>query len=327
MAQAPFQDVNVRGLNALVLAIHRAGQELAYDGFQSWALEEIKALIPFDSAWWGNAASEPPEIHRIHIHNCEKSILEIYPPYMNQDFFRAALIAHPGVTINMADLTTRAKFVRTELYRHVGKRYRIEWSLGTLLVEPVSSLYEFLTLWRHDSKQPFTETERQTKELLMPHLAQAHRVARLREVLGEAREWNQQWAVVDERGFLREATAGFIQSLREHWTGWQGSRLPDALLEPVRMGMPFTSAGIKIAITAKGAFRYLEVKAANVFDNLSPREREIAQRYARGETHVEIASALMLSPATVRNHLAHCYRKLAVNNKAELVLRVTQARL
>lgn len=327
MAQAPIPDVNVRGLNALILAIHRAGQELAYDGFQSWALEEIKALIPFDSAWWGNAASEPPEIHRIHVHNCEKSILEIYPPYMNQDFFRAALIAHPGVTINMADLTTRAKFVRTELYRQVGKRYRIEWSLGTLLVEPVSSLYEFLTLWRHDSKQPFTETERQTKELLMPHLAQAHRVVRLREVLGEAREWNQQWAVVDERGFLREATAGFIHSLREYWAGWQGSRLPDALLEPVRKGTPFTSVGIKIVITAKGAFRYLEVKAANVFDNLSPREREIAQRYARGETHVDIATALTLSPATVRNHLAHCYRKLAVNNKAELVLRVTQARL
>ncbi|MEQ1662088.1 MAG: helix-turn-helix transcriptional regulator [Thiobacillus sp.] len=308
--------------NRLLLDLHRTGQEAPLSQFQPAALELIQEIIPFDSAWWGNASAEPLEIHRLHLHNCEASILEAYTPYMDQDFFREALMAHPGQTINMADLTTRARFVRTELYQKVGKRYKIEWSLGTLLVEPVSSLQEFLTLWRHDAKRPFTEVERQTKELLMPHLADAHRAARLREVLDNSRERHACWAVADERGFLREITPGFVHCLRGHWPDWQGSRLPGALLAPVRDAQTARFGHRHMFITKRGAFRYLQVREASAVDALSPREREIVARYAGGETYARIADALGIAPATVRNHIAHCYRKLAVNNKAELARRV-----
>jgi DNA-binding CsgD family transcriptional regulator len=327
MTGAPKQDVsglNLRGLNCVILEVHRACREVAYSQFQPLALELIQEILPFDSAWWGNATAEPIEIHRLHLCNCDESILEAYVPYMEQDFFRAALAAQPGVTINMADLTTRGRYVRTDLYRNMGKRYKVEWSLGTLLVEPVSSLYEFLTLWRHDSKKPFSETERQIKELLMPHLAVAHRAARLREMLDGTPARQDCWAVADERGYLREASPGFIHCLRAHWPGWQGSRLPEALLECVRLATPFSTAGLKLQIVAKGTFRYLETLAASALNGLSPREHEIAARYAQGETYAGIAAALELSPATVRNHIAHCYRKLAINNKVELVRRLSK---
>lgn len=311
--------------NRLLLELHRTGQEAPLSQFQPAALELIREMIPFDSAWWGNASAEPLEIHRLYLHNCDDSILETYLPYLGEDFMRAALMANPGKTINMADLTTRARFVRTALYQKVGKRYRIEWSLGTLLVEPVSSLNEFLTLWRHDAKRPFTEDERQTKELLMPHLADAHRAARLREVLDDPSKQRECWAVADERGFLREASPGFIHCLREQWPDWQGSKLPKALLECVRLAMPYRTPQLKLQIVPKGAFRYMQALASSALDSLSPREREIITRYARGETYATIATALGLAPATVRNHIAHCYRKLVVNNKAELATRVLQA--
>lgn len=328
MAGTPNQHIsglNVRSLNRVILELHRAGRDASCCQFQPVALELIQEIIPFDSAWWGNAAAEPMEIHQLYLFNCYDSILETYLPYMEQDFFRAALMAQPGVTINMSDLTTRGRYVRTALYRECGKRYKVEWSLGTLLVEPVSLLQEFLTLWRHDGKKPFTETERQTKELLMPHIAEAHREARLREVLGEASERNPRWAVADERGFLREVSPVFVHCLREHWPDWQGSRLPQALLECVRLATPFNAAGLKLKITPKGEFRYMQVQALSAMDSLSPRELDIVIRYAQGETYARIAAALALSPATVRNHIAHGYRKLAVNNKAELALRVSQA--
>jgi DNA-binding CsgD family transcriptional regulator len=328
MADTPDQHIsglNVRVLNRVILELHRAGRDVACRQFQPVALELIQEILPFDSAWWGNAAAEPMEIHQLYLFNCDDSILETYLPYMDQDFFRAALMAQPGVTINMADLTTRGRYVRTALYRECGKRYKVEWSLGTLLVEPVSLLNEFLTLWRHDGNKPFTEIERQTKELLMPHLAEARRTARLREVLGEARERNHCWAVADERGFLHEVSPGFVHCLREYWPDWQGSRLPQALLESVRLATPFNATGLKLNITPTGAFRYMQVLALSAMDSLSPRELGIVTRYAQGKTYAEIAKALALSPATVRNHIAHCYRKLAVNNKAELALRVSQA--
>lgn len=45
----------------------------------------------------------------------------------------------------------------------------------------------------------------------------------------------------------------------------------------------------------------------------------VAHRYASGETHKEIAAALHIAPATVRNHLAAIYRKLGVRNKPGLI--------
>ncbi|GAB4176432.1 MAG: hypothetical protein Fur0039_19440 [Rhodocyclaceae bacterium] len=57
-------------------------------------------------------------------------------------------------------------------------------------------------------------------------------------------------------------------------------------------------------------------------DRLSPRQRAIITRYARGETHAAIAAGMGLAPATVRNHLARAYDKLGVSNKAELAFRL-----
>lgn len=310
--------------NRLLLDLHRTGQEAPLSQFQPAALELIQEMIPFDSAWWGNASAEPLEIHRLHLHNCDDSILETYTPYMDQDFFRAALMANPGVSINMSDLTTRTHFVRTELYQKVGKRYKIEWSLGTLLVEPVSSLNEFLTLWRHDAKRPFTEAERQIKELLMPHLADAHRAARLRAVLDSPRERRECWAVADERGYLREISPGFVHCLRDHWPDWQGSQLPESLLDPVRNAQSARLGHLHLEATKHGSFRYLKLSGARAMDALSSRECDIATRFAGGETYAQIAKALGIAPATVRNHIAHCYRKLAVNSKVELARRVLQ---
>ncbi|MFN3716767.1 MAG: response regulator transcription factor [Thiobacillus sp.] len=316
--------MDIAQLNAVILDLHRAGREVRLSAFQLIALELIGSLIPFDSAWWGTASANPPEIHHLHLHNCDASILETYVPYMPQDFMRAALIAHPGRSINLADLTTRAKFVRTALYQQVGKRYRIEWSLGTLLVEPVSTLQEFLTLWRHDPKRPFSEAERQTKEWLMPHIADAHRAARLREVLGDPRDKRECWAVADERGFLCEITPAFVHCLRRTWPSWQGSCLPEELHAPVREAQPTRLGSQRLSVEARGAYRFLRVSNASSLDGLSPREHEIVARFAQGETHAAIASVLGLSPATVRNHIARCYRKLAVSNKAELARRVLQ---
>ncbi|HRD91794.1 MAG TPA: helix-turn-helix transcriptional regulator [Accumulibacter sp.] len=314
--------LDAHALNKVILGFYREGREVPLASFQEWALEQIQSLIAFESAWWGNAAADPPELHEIHLHNCDQGILDEYPHYLEQDFFRAALIASPGVSVNMSDLTTRARYVRTPLYRELGRRFKVEWSLGTLLIEPTSSLYEFLTVWRHDRKRPFSEAERQTKELLMPHLAETHRTVRLRHVLKVPGPPNREWALVDIRGFLREASPAFVSRLRQQWPTWSGSRLPEPLASLVGAGPVDAAAAAQFDVTDCGQLRYLSGKSAGALGQLSAREREIAVRYARGETYSAIAAALSLSPPTVRNHIAHCFRKLAVNNKVELVRRL-----
>lgn len=52
---------------------------------------------------------------------------------------------------------------------------------------------------------------------------------------------------------------------------------------------------------------------------LTRREREIAEAYANGASHREIGARLFIAPATVRTHLGTIYRKLGVSSKIALL--------
>jgi DNA-binding CsgD family transcriptional regulator len=56
---------------------------------------------------------------------------------------------------------------------------------------------------------------------------------------------------------------------------------------------------------------------------LTPREREILDLVAEGATNAHIASALGISPATVRKHLEHAYAKLEVSTRTAAVARTS----
>lgn len=58
---------------------------------------------------------------------------------------------------------------------------------------------------------------------------------------------------------------------------------------------------------------------ANPVSALSPREREVLTRLARGEAHREIAEALSVSTKTVETYRARIGEKLGVRGRADLV--------
>lgn len=310
--------VPMSAINQLVLSLYRDGRDLLLHQFQDWALEQVSALIPFDSACWGNAALEPIKVHWVHLYHCDSAVLDAYSPYVPYDFFRDKLIEQPGVSVNMSGPFSGERLARTQLYLKVGTAHEVQWSLGTLLIEPMSSLSEYITLWRHDPERPFTEFERGAKELLMPHLVEAFRAVLLRHFLKERATQRKAWALVDQQGFIREATPAFSARLRAHWPHWHGNRLPNELAACVIEGRAFKTKTLEIALSQSESLRFLEVKERSSLDKLTAREGEIVSRFANGETYSAIATALTLAPATVRNHLSRCYRKLGVNSKAEL---------
>ncbi len=57
---------------------------------------------------------------------------------------------------------------------------------------------------------------------------------------------------------------------------------------------------------------------------LSPREREVLQRVAVGETDREIAGALFVSPRTVHSHISHILAKLDATSRREAVRRARE---
>lgn len=59
-------------------------------------------------------------------------------------------------------------------------------------------------------------------------------------------------------------------------------------------------------------------------DDISARERKVLRAVAAGQTHKEIAAELGISPATVRSHLKHIYKKLHAVGRAQALQRARQ---
>ena len=67
--------------------------------------------------------------------------------------------------------------------------------------------------------------------------------------------------------------------------------------------------------------------SAQVFPELTEREREILDLMAAGRGNHEIARRLVLSDKTVRNHVSNILGKLQVSDRAEAIVRARQAGL
>jgi DNA-binding NarL/FixJ family response regulator len=66
---------------------------------------------------------------------------------------------------------------------------------------------------------------------------------------------------------------------------------------------------------------------ANLFPELSERERTILALVSQGMKNAEIADHLVLSEKTVRNHVSNILSKLQVSDRTQAVIRARDAGL
>ena len=76
----------------------------------------------------------------------------------------------------------------------------------------------------------------------------------------------------------------------------------------------------RLAVQRVGEVLLLREEVAS----LTPREREILDLVAEGNSNAEIAARLWLSTGTVRIHLQHIYEKLGVGNRTAAVAQLRQ---
>lgn len=75
-------------------------------------------------------------------------------------------------------------------------------------------------------------------------------------------------------------------------------------------------------------FNNLQPQApAEVFPELTEREREILTMIAQGDTNTDIADKLVISLKTVRNHVSNIFNKLQVADRTQAALRARAAGL
>lgn len=126
------------------------------------------------------------------------------------------------------------------------------------------------------------------------------------------------------RTILLYAAALAIAALALDWLEYRWfARAFSTEIYIVILAIGFVSLGIwaGVRLTPRRAeaepFRRNDAAARSL--GLSPRELEIVEALARGESNKEMARRLEISPNTVKTHLARVYAKLEVQRRVQAI--------
>lgn len=310
-------------LASFLLELHERSNELGYREFQHFALDRLARLIPFDSGLLaiGTIHAGAPTGRDVVLHNQPPEFMTNWDKVRHEDRVALWAFTHPNQTGNFA--VDGPIFEGLSVIREHCREWGLAHVLVTSMVAQHAGLYWVLSVYRSDPKRPFSEEERAAMELSVPHVIAASRRARLGQLRARTAMTDahgQAAAIVNEEGIILEAEPGFTEVLRGEVPGWEGPMLPPAVH---RVALAATSTRevlgrLAVRSDPSGGVLLLHVRRAVPADQLTAREREIAQAFSQGETHRELGERLGVSPNTVRRHLFNIYEKLGISSKVEL---------
>lgn len=310
----------------LLLELYRLPRSAPPDGFQRLAMERMQEVLGFDSAVWATGVVHPGvgvSVHTQFAYRQPPEMMENWARINKNDELAFEAFRRQGVTLNTALCGAEWEPRLTPETRAHLERYGMAHALTTIVAEPVSQLWGGISLYRADPRRPFDEAQRQLKEHLMPHLVEAWNASRfacLGALRREAAQPGHGQAICDGKGVLYNADRDFSALLLAEWPQWRGPQLPPPLLESLAGKPPRRHVGRHTVVSFETLdnMELLVARKVAAIDGLGAREYEVAALFARGANYQEIADALCIAPATVRNHLSHIYAKLGVGNKMEL---------
>src|SRR3954454_21315150 len=98
---------------------------------------------------------------------------------------------------------------------------------------------------------------------------------------------------------------------------------PDELLNAVMVvaaGEALLDAAVTRSVIEEFVRRAPQPSSGSELDQLTERELEVLKLITLGQSNAEIADTLVLSPATVKTHVAHVLMKLGVRDRAQAVI-------
>ena len=180
----------------------------------------------------------------------------------------------------------------------------------------------WIVLYRqHDVR--FAETDAACLHGLWIHLSHALAINRARtlERLGNAGQRRDNLGasgLVMEDGQIEIADQRFFDLLEREWPETAPDYIPEEVLMVLNEGKIYRGKQIEISFVRQGGAQLCRIRPIDVMELLTPREFVVARRFAAGMSHKQIARELGVSHHTVRNQLAHLYRKLNLHDKASL---------
>lgn len=308
----------------LLLDLYHGASERPFDEFQDFALELVKPVLQFDSARWGNASIRDGEFvpHAIHLHDDPEESIADWVEFLDIDTFANEVRANLGRAKNAHIPTHYAEraYAGIRAYAH---KYGHENALALALGQKSSSLLDWVAFYRADPDRQFTGREERICETLGPHLMLALGINRSiclgkLDDAGDVRR--PSFAMADRRGMLWFAEPAFNRQIGAEWPAWREPALPTQLVAGLVTAGRFVGKGLVVTASPLGKLLLLRGRRISPIDRLTPRERDVALSYSRGQSSKDVARQLGISPATVHHHLRIAYDKLGVDNKASLAL-------
>lgn len=317
----------MKSLSNFLLNLSRGALEKPAYEFKDWALTEAKSLIPFDSCVWlmGNWINEIPVVHTAHLHRLDGDFIGIWMRFQHEDKLARAVTLHSNRTFNV---DVAREYDNTNIYNLHCKSYGIEHIVATGCIDPDTLLLNSMCFYRSNIANPFSDEERALKEILFQHLVEAARVNWLTNLPNMFSAYQRSsfnaLAACDNSGLLHVAMPSFVEICREEWPSWKGPFLPQEVLDTAGKSQSYIGESIVIGIFKINELILLRARARVDADKLSPRELDVAQRFAAGADYKTIAQELTISPSTIKVHLNKIYTKLDINEKASLVAKLGQ---
>lgn len=302
-----------RRYSDFLLELYQHSSRLEPDRFQRWALAELKNLVPYDFAAWGGGEQESRQVTDVIVLEQDQRLLTTWSEVGHLDPFCDITMSNLDQTFRFDDV---ADYRQSLAYNDHWRRFSVRHMMSTIMAEPVDGYITFIGLCSADGDRPFTAAQRELKQLLMPHLSHALRMNR-ETLLSREAHAGDGTAVVNRAGWILDTDEGFFRLAREEWG--QGQRIPASLFHGRSTTGTWRGERVQASYRRFHHHYLVRLRLLSAIDVLTPREIMVAEQFALGLTHKEVARGLDISPATVRNHLARIYDKLGIGSKAELV--------
>jgi DNA-binding CsgD family transcriptional regulator len=305
-------------LSALIICVKTNSDGGVSATFRRDALRELETQVGFDQAIWAEALiSNQLSLRSAQLHNINEAA--------RTDFERAAYADPRLPAVLGAPGRAHAYSVSPDdpaAYRGLAAHINVGHFISICQFDPILGIASGIVLFAAPKRGPFGDEQRSFVEAAFPHLMAGWSRCQIVKLERAARA-NQslpRFSAACRGSTLEAAEPEFLSLMQAEWPNWIGPRLPDALLDPATGVVIPIYRGKRVVAHAKAAVdtSLIVVRKRSAADDLTTRERSVAELCAQGLTYREIAARLGLAPATARNHLAAVHRRLGVTRNSEV---------
>ena len=305
-------------ISEFLFELYSVSGRVKVDAFRATVFPLLEKLLKIDSAWWGTGMHKKQRmvIAQATLFNLAPEFISDYAGVSDQDPLVGIIDMMDGQTVVLNEDEVASSAAMNDFDR----KYRLHFSMTSMKKDPVSGVGMFISVFRNERGPAFSEAERLLMQSVAGHLAQAWSINLRLALASESSEHLPHACLTDQLGRIIEISPVFVDKLHFEFPDWDGHVLPDPLRRLFVHDRSEIFRGKNVNIwNVKSAGGQIRLQCGPVRASvLTPREEAVALAFAGGSSYKEIASALNLSPGTVRSYLTQCYAKLDVKNKIEL---------